>query len=180
MQKKMATSLFFALTYIVLPLQLQQKKKHNTESLLESTIFYQIAVVDATLAAQNTVLAAESMGLGTVYIGAIVNNYPKVDQLLHLPPYVLPIFGLAMGVPDQQPEIKPRLPREAVYFENQYSKEQKDFIQKYDEQMNNYYQTRTENQRQDTWSRKNIAMLQSNFPANLLSQFIKEKGLNKN
>lgn len=43
--------------------------------------------------------------------------------MLALPEYVIPLFGIAVGVPDQQPEIKPRLPLEAVYFENRYPSE---------------------------------------------------------
>ena len=81
------------------------------------------AVVDAALAAQNLVVAAESLGLGTVYIGALRNNIEEVSRVLELPEQVFPLLGLVVGIPDpQQPAaIKPRLPQAAIAFSEQYA-----------------------------------------------------------
>ena len=59
--------------------------------------------------AQSLVTAAESESLGICYIGGIRNNPGPVSALLRLPQGVYPVFGLCLGYPDQDPEIKPRL-----------------------------------------------------------------------
>src|SRR5690606_27313084 len=71
----------------------------------------------------NATVAAESLGLGAVYIGAIRNKSAEVAAELGLPPHVFPLFGMAVGRPDpEQPaDIKPRLPQEAVLFREQYA-----------------------------------------------------------
>lgn len=157
-----------------------EEEKQNMQDMLESTQFYQIATIDASLAAQNAALAAESMGLGVVYIGAIAKNLSEIDKLLNLPSHVIPLFGMAIGIPDQKPEIKPRLPIQAVYFENRYNsdaEEQREFTESYDQKMKAYYQTRSENPRADTWSGKNIALFQKKADAKY-SQYVKSKRMN--
>ena len=52
-----------------------------------------VAAIDAALAAQNAVVAAESLGLSTVYIGAMRNNPEKVCELFNLPSMVFPVSG---------------------------------------------------------------------------------------
>ncbi|MES2205923.1 MAG: nitroreductase family protein [Pseudomonadota bacterium] len=81
-----------------------------------------VASIDAALAAQNAAVAAESLGLGTVYIGGIRNQPEHVSEVLGLPPLVFPIFGLVVGKPDpaRPSVIKPRLPQEAVFFREKY------------------------------------------------------------
>jgi FMN reductase (NADPH) len=157
-----------------------EQEKQDMKIMLKSSAFYQIAVIDATLAAQNAVLAAESLGLGAVIMGAVNKDIRRLDQMLGLPEYVIPLFGIAVGVPDQQPEIKPRLPLEAVYFENRYASvsEQRERIETYDHDMNRYYQTRSENNRNDGWSRKHIDMLKLKFPLGSVTEYMRNKGLN--
>ena len=60
------------------------------------------ASVDVGLMAQNMMLAAESMGLGAVFIGGIRNDPATVAELLELPDQVFPAFGMCLGWPDQQ------------------------------------------------------------------------------
>ncbi|GAB3798199.1 oxygen-insensitive NADPH nitroreductase [Virgibacillus kimchii] len=122
---------------------------------VESTEQFIVATIDATLAAQNASIAAESMGLGICYLGSLRNDIKKVDELLELPEYVIPLFGLAVGHPEHQPEIKPRLPLEAIYHENTYDqdKEKQDkLITDFDEYLKNYYQTRSSNKKISTWT----------------------------
>jgi nitroreductase len=81
-----------------------------------------LGIVDAALAAQNALVAAESLGLGGVYIGAMRNLPEKVAAELALPPNVFAVFGMSVGYPDPAKEtgIKPRLPRNIVLHEEQY------------------------------------------------------------
>ena len=81
-----------------------------------------IAVIDAALAAQNAVVA-ESLGLSTVYIGALRNDPQTVAAELQLPPRVMPVFGLCIGYADpaRPADIKPRLGQGAVLHREHYS-----------------------------------------------------------
>lgn len=91
---------------------------------LDYTETFLLAVIDAALAAQNALTAAESLGLGTVYIGALRNDPEAVARLLDLPPRAVAIFGLVIGHPDPavQTGIKPRLPQQAVLHRETYSR----------------------------------------------------------
>lgn len=97
----------------------RQLKLEGLEFL--ETLF--LGIIDAALAAQNAVVALESLGLGSVYVGAIRNKPEAVAAELGLPPKVFPVFGLALGYPDPAVAtgIKPRLPRAAVLHREQYS-----------------------------------------------------------
>ncbi|MFW9595953.1 MAG: NADPH-dependent oxidoreductase [Macromonas sp.] len=81
-----------------------------------------IGVVDAALAAQNAVVAAEALGLGTVYIGALRNHADAVAAELQLPAHVFPVFGLCVGHPDptQPAAVKPRMPQTVVLHHEAY------------------------------------------------------------
>src|SRR3546814_7369666 len=72
-----------------------------------------LGAVDASLAAQSAVVALESLGLGSVYIGGIRNRPAEVVAELGLPRNVFPVFGLVVGRPDpaKPAHIKPRLPQ---------------------------------------------------------------------
>lgn len=79
-----------------------------------------VAVIDASLFAQNLALAFESMGLGVCYIGGVRNDLPRVARVLSIPTGVFPLFGLCVGVPDESPTTRPRLDGHAVLFEDAY------------------------------------------------------------
>jgi nitroreductase len=81
-----------------------------------------VAAIDAALAAQNAVVAAESIGLSTVYIGALRNRPAEVAELLGLPPGVMGVFGLCVGYakPEAAAEVKPRLPQSLVLHHGRY------------------------------------------------------------
>ncbi|ANL31846.1 nitro/flavin reductase protein (plasmid) [Rhizobium phaseoli] len=84
-----------------------------------------LAVIDAALAAQNAVVALESLGLGTCYIGAIRNDPDTVARELALPEGVFPVFGLTVGYPDPTAPagVKPRLPQATVLHRELYNAE---------------------------------------------------------
>ncbi len=105
-------------------------------------IFFQ-AVEDTMLAVQNVANAVESMGLGYVDLGT-VNDHPlEMLKTLDLPKLTFPILGLQVGIPDQKPQLKPRLPLEFTCFENEYNK---DFdvkeLKDYDQVVTTYYDLR--------------------------------------
>lgn len=81
-----------------------------------------VAAIDAALAAQNAVVAAESLGLSTVYIGALRNNPIKVKELLGLPDGAFAVFGLCVGhaSADAANDVKPRLPQATVLHHETY------------------------------------------------------------
>ncbi|WDF82990.1 nitroreductase family protein [Lacticaseibacillus pabuli] len=98
---------------------------------------------DATLAAQNMVAAAERSGLGTVFLGSILNDPAQMIQLLHLPKYTFPLLGLKVGVPDEAPELKPRLPRVLMFAENSYPQSNAADMDAYNTQLHAYYAARS-------------------------------------
>ena len=82
-----------------------------------------LAISDATIAAQNAVVAAESLGIGSCYIGDIMENCEQQRQLLHLPQYVFPCCMLVFGYPTQQQKdrVKPvRAVMQHIVHENSY------------------------------------------------------------
>jgi FMN reductase (NADPH) len=79
-----------------------------------------VAVIDASLLAQNMTLAFESLGYGVCYIGGIRNDLPRVRELLGMPVGIYPLFGLCVGLPDEAPGPRPRLPAGAVLFDDAY------------------------------------------------------------
>ena len=82
-----------------------------------------LALVDACIAAQNAVTAAESLGIGSCYIGDVLENAEAMRETLHLPAHVVPACMLVFGRPtsQQQERVKPaRFREEAVVCENVY------------------------------------------------------------
>ena len=128
-----------------------------SEGLTEHFI---IATVDVALYAQNVAVAAESAGLGICYIGAIRNDAARSAALLELPQQVYPVFGMCIGWPDQDPEVKPRLPLSVILKENSYSTDgEPEAIAIYDEEMRNYYLTRSANIKIQGWSEQMAGLL---------------------
>ncbi|MGY6030240.1 oxygen-insensitive NADPH nitroreductase [Phytobacter sp. AG2a] len=111
-----------------------------------------LGVVDTAMMAQNAMTAAESLGLGGVYIGGLRNNIESVTTLLNLPKQVLPLFGLCLGWPADNPDVKPRLPASLVMHENSYQPVDAQALAQYDEELAAYYLSRGSNNRRDTWS----------------------------
>jgi len=135
-----------------------------------------IATVDVALFAQNCAIAAESLGLGICYIGALRNNPAAVSELLELPDNVYPVFGMCLGYPDQNPEIKPRLPIKAVLMQNRYDDTQlAPGITAYDEHIRAYYRTRTGGTKDSCWSEEMRALVGKESRPHMRS-FLESKG----
>ncbi len=89
------------------------------------------SIIDAALAAENMVTAADALGLGSVFIGSVWDNLKKIAEILKLPRNVLPIVLICLGYPDEAPPTRPRWPLEAVLHENRYEMPSKELMKKY-------------------------------------------------
>jgi nitroreductase len=99
---------------------LQQDAPTEATAYLETFL---TAVIDAGLAAQNAAVAAESLGLGTVFIGALRNRPEEVAELIGLPERSFVVFGLVVGRPDpaRPTSVKPRPAQEIVLHRDRYA-----------------------------------------------------------
>ena len=82
-----------------------------------------IACCDAVIAAHTAVIAAESLGIGSCYIGDIMENYETHRELFDLPAYALPICLVCFGYPTREQHERPQTPRfgkEFIVFEDRY------------------------------------------------------------
>lgn len=121
-----------------------------------------LGTIDAALAAQNAVVALESLGLGSVYIGAIRNDIEGVAKELGLPAQVYPVFGLCVGHPstERPAEVKPRLPQRAVLHHETYSAATDvAAVAQYDERLGAFYQR--EGMKASGWSEQVVNRLRS-------------------
>ncbi|UUV99179.1 NADPH-dependent oxidoreductase [Vagococcus luciliae] len=129
--------------------------ENNQEtSVLHNMDRYMVAMTDAVLAAQNVNLAAESLDLGTVFLGSILNDNEAVKELLELPELTFAVLGLAIGYKDQEPQLKPRLPKEMMFFEENYQTFDNyiDKLKQYDNIVTDYYDLRDDNKRIDSFT----------------------------
>ncbi len=118
------------------------------------------AIVDVALMAQNTLLAAESQGLGGVFIGGIRNAPQVAVEQLELPPLVVPVFGMCLGWPDESNEVKPRMPVDFVLKQDVYRDVDDARMAEYDAQMAAYYAARGANVKASDWSAATAAATQ--------------------
>ncbi|MBE0404250.1 oxygen-insensitive NADPH nitroreductase [Halomonas citrativorans] len=133
-----------------------------------------VATVDTALMAQNVATAAESEGLGICYIGGIRNNPQAVSDLLKLPEHVYPVFGMCLGYPSHEPEVKPRLPVEAILKEDYYSDDSAQ-VQAFDDTMQAYYQSRSSGNKDSDWS-QNLKPLFDNKLRPHMRDFLIQRG----
>ncbi|WP_270942212.1 nitroreductase family protein [Romboutsia lituseburensis] len=85
---------------------------------------FMLGVDDAIIACQNAVVAAESLGIGSCYIGDIMENYEKHKKLLNLPDYTFPAAMITLGYypKDMNKIYRDRFDKNYVVFENTYKK----------------------------------------------------------
>lgn len=112
-----------------------------------------VGMVDASLAMMSALVAAEASGLGTCPIGYARTAAPeKIAELLHLPKGVLVVCGLAIGVPRELPDLKPKQPESLMIFKNRYPEQPlTDAILKYDEAITEFNQTRAGTKSDNDW-----------------------------
>ncbi|WP_209124152.1 oxygen-insensitive NADPH nitroreductase [Alkalihalobacillus sp. BA299] len=152
-------------------------KLENIQGNLDTIEPFIVATVDTSLYAQNVMLAAETLGLGGVFIGGIRNSPVEVSNLLGLPEYVYPVFGMCLGYPDQNHinEQKPRLPLEAVVHQEMYEGDKQiEMIRTYNNLMKEYYETRKSGKRNQTWT-QSVADLYKTPKRIHLREFLESK-----
>ncbi len=122
----------------------QQKKTMRKPE--EGDLF--LACCDALIAAQTAVIAAESLGLGSCYIGDIMENYEVQRDLFNLPKYVFPICLLCFGYPTRQQKERgqaTRFEEKFILFENQYRQlTEEEFIEMFHETQEQTFHGREE------------------------------------
>ncbi|WEV70184.1 oxygen-insensitive NADPH nitroreductase [Lactobacillus sp. ESL0785] len=144
----------------------------NMEALL-------VSVVDTTIAAQNMVVAAEAMDLGICYIGGIRNDLTAVSNILNLPKYTVPIFGMTIGIPTTKNDVKPRMPLAQKVAQNSYDQEKFTALANYQKETAEYYANRGSNQQQTDWLQKNIAFFSEERRPEV-GAFLKKQGFSLN
>jgi len=102
---------------------------HRLQTLLEhrgyvygdwSAAALHFGIGDAVLAGQNALIAAECLGYQGCWIGGVLSALDEIVTLLELPRGVLPFAGLTIGVPDEDPPVRPRLQPEVIWHDNTY------------------------------------------------------------
>jgi nitroreductase len=133
------------------------------------------AVVDVALFAQNVLLAAESAGLGGVFIGGIRNDPEVVADQLALPELVAPVFGMCLGWPAAAPEVKPRLPLALVLHQDRYRDPDEAELAAYDAVMAGYYRSRSSNSKLSDWRTAAARALQGKKREHM-AEFLQRRG----
>lgn len=135
-----------------------------------------IATVDTALYAQNISIAAESLDLGICYIGALRNDPSTTSEVLGLPLNVYPVFGLCIGYPAENPNVKPRLPISVVLKENYYNTSNEDEeLREYDSIIQNYYINRSGNQKSQNWTEQMADILKKESRPHM-RKFLEKQG----
>lgn len=114
-----------------------------------------IGIIDAALAMMSAVAAAQSEGLGSNCIGYLRTANPaKIAELLKLPKGVFVVCGLALGIPREQPDLKPKQPHDLVFFKNAYRQDKDKMVsemEEYDEVVKQYNRTRAGGTTDNDW-----------------------------
>ncbi|MEJ8305158.1 oxygen-insensitive NADPH nitroreductase [Saccharibacillus sacchari] len=155
--------------------QIAEAKNLDISPTIEGIDALLVGTIDATLAAQNLTVAAESMDLGVCYIGGVRDGIIDIADALHIPNHVVPVFGLAVGYPAERNEIKPRLPFDAVYHENRYNTDTLELVKGYDEETRLYYSKRNGQPSTRTWSDTAIGSL-IRLPRSFMKEFLTGRG----
>lgn len=105
-----------------------------------------IGAIDTALMGQNVLAAAESLGLGGVFIGSLRNDIKRAGEILGLPKHVVPLFGLCLGHPDWESKInqsqRPRLPLDVLVSTDTYQVASDDVLSAYNDEVKAYYHGR--------------------------------------
>lgn len=96
-------------------------------------------IQDASYMAQNMVIAAESKGLGTCYLGSPIRTAENLKEKYNLPDKVFPLVQLVMGYPSEDPPTRPRYPLDFVLFEDEYPKLTDEMIEEAMKEMDEGY-----------------------------------------
>lgn len=114
-----------------------------------------VSSIDAALVGMSAYLAADSLGLKGVMIGAVRNDPEAVAELLGLPPRVYCVFGMCLGYADAVPPQKPRMDFDAVVHRERYRAEgREDALARYDRELAAHYRASGRETGDDSWTRE--------------------------
>ena len=134
---------------------LAKQKNLNMPSITNCMDGVLLGVIDASLAMMSAVVAAQACGLGSNCVGYLRTVDPAaVAELLKLPKGVFVVCGLALGIPREQPDLKPKQPTSLVFHKNQYRQDDAAMIEElteYDEVVKHYNATRAGGTSTNDW-----------------------------
>lgn len=164
-----------AAEFLVWCVDFHRHQQIEPQAILGYSEQFLIGVVDTSLMAENALVAAESLGLGGVFIGGIRNQPDEVVKLLELPEQVFPLFGMCLGHPDQQPTVRPRLPHALIMHENGYTKTiDSDLLAQYDADVHRYYTHRPGAGKVLTWSEQIKGIMKKESRPHMLASIQKQ------
>ncbi|MBN6095071.1 oxygen-insensitive NADPH nitroreductase [Staphylococcus saprophyticus] len=163
---------------------INEESKHDMQTSFESAEGLLVGTIDATLVAQNIAATAEDMGYGMVYLGSLRNDVERVREILELPKHTFPLFGMALGIPedDENGSPKPRLPFEHVFHANKYDSDkdsQREALKAYDQTVSDYYSSRTNGERTESWSNQVANFMSAKQRLDMLEQLNKSGFIKK-
>lgn len=135
--------------------KLAEKKGLTMPPLTNTMDGVTIGIIDASLAMMSAVVAAQSAGLGSNCVGYLRTVDPaKVAEILKLPRGVFVVCGLALGVPREQPDLKPKQPTPLVFHRNHYRQDEEKMVEEleaYDELIKYYNANRSGGTSDNDW-----------------------------
>lgn len=136
-----------------------------------------VGTIDAALAMMSALIAAESLGLGTCCIGYARTAAPEaISNLLGLPKRVYAVCGLSVGVPREQPDIKPKQPTDLIFHHNKYdSSHIQEHILNYDQTISEYNATRTGSKTTNDWVNHMLSYYKEAMGYKML-EFLRKQG----
>lgn len=134
---------------------LAEKKGLSMPAFTDTMDGVTIGIIDASLAMMSAVVAAQAAGLGSNCVGYLRTVDPKkVAELLKLPKGVFVVCGLALGIPREHPDLKPKQPLSLVFMKNAYRQDKEAMItelEEYDEVVKHYNRTRSGGTTENDW-----------------------------
>lgn len=138
-----------------------------------------IGIIDASLAMMSAVVAAEAAGLGSNCVGYLRTVDPAaLAKILELPKGVFVVCGLALGIPREHPDLKPKQSNETVFFKNKYSQDTKKLVEEllnYDKVVHQYNETRSGGTTENDWCGHIIGYYQHAMEYHILD-YLKNQG----
>lgn len=135
--------------------RLAEKKGLEVPAFTDTMDGVTIGIIDASLAMMSAVVAAQASGLGSNCVGYLRTVDPRrVAELLKLPKGVFVVCGLALGIPREHPDLKPKQPKELVFFRNEYRQDTDKMVEEleaYDNTVSQYNRTRAGGTSDNDW-----------------------------
>jgi len=113
--------------------------RRNWKLIMKDLALFVLGIQDASLMAENMVIAGRSLGLGSCFLGSAPYRAEKIAEEYDLPKRVFPLVQLVMGYPAADPPTRPRYPLDFTLFEDKYPKLDQDTVSKAMQQMDEGY-----------------------------------------